>query len=76
MLTRMYVLECDMNRQERQADITQALEKYWTFVRRVTESLSKPGVQKFLGPAYKPLFDASLRFFEVSADRHRSKDTT
>lgn len=46
--------------------MTQALAKYWTFVQRITESLSKPGVQKHLGAAYKPLFEASLRFFEVS----------
>jgi len=44
----------------------QALTKYWSFTRGITDSLSKPGVKKHLGPVYKPLFELNLKTFEVS----------
>ena len=47
-------------------NFSQALHKYWTLIRGITDSLSKPGVKKHLGPVYKPLFELNLKAFEVS----------
>jgi hypothetical protein len=52
---------------------SQALTKYWSFIRGITDSLSKPGVKKNLGPVYKPLFELNLKTFEVSPHPHSSR---
>ena len=64
----MYVLHCLLKFVVITNNIFQALARYQAFVSRITDSLTKPGVKKHLGAAYKPLFEANLSAFEVSVN--------
>ena len=59
----------DLDAEETYDAYDDALARYQAFVSRITDSLTKPGVKKHLGAAYKPLFEANLSAFEETSKK-------